>query len=61
MRSIKTKRYSTFYHKLLMKDLFGDYNTLKKRKRGKNVSKIDHVANESLDDSFFHLVKKGDN
>ena len=39
MRSIKTKRYSTFYHKLLMKDLFGDYNTLKKRKRGKNVSK----------------------
>ena len=26
-----------------------------------DVSKIDHVANEPLDDSFFHLVKKGDN
>ena len=26
-----------------------------------DVSKIDHVANEPLDDSFFHLVKKGAN
>ena len=26
-----------------------------------DVSKINHVANEPLDDSFFHLVKKGDN
>ena len=26
-----------------------------------NVSKIDHVANEPMDDSFFHFVKKGDN
>ncbi|ANS04006.1 hypothetical protein [uncultured Mediterranean phage uvDeep-CGR2-AD8-C175] len=39
MRSIKTKGHSTLYYKLLMKDLFGDLNTLKKRKRGKNVSK----------------------
>ena len=26
-----------------------------------NVSEIDHVADEPLDESFFHFVKKGDN